>query len=84
MDYGPPDSSVHEILQTRIREWVVGKPLLSPRDLPNPGVKPRSPALQADSLPSEPPGKPLALKRRLTLLATNGRKEREYGLMEVK
>ena len=29
----------------------------SPRDLPDPGVKPRSPALQADSLSSEPPGK---------------------------
>ena len=28
-------------------------------DLPNPGIKPRSPILQADSLPSEPPGKPL-------------------------
>ena len=27
-------------------------------DLPNPGVEPRSPALQADSLPAEPPGKP--------------------------
>ena len=26
-------------------------------DLPNPGIEPRSPALQADSLPSEPPGK---------------------------
>ena len=32
--------------------------MTSPRDLPNPGIKPRSPALQADSLPSEPPGKP--------------------------
>ena len=31
---------------------------LSPGDLPNPGIKPRSPALQADSLPSEPIGKP--------------------------
>ena len=30
----------------------------SPGDLPNPGIEPRSPALQADSLPSEPPGKP--------------------------
>ena len=30
-------------------------------DLPNPEVKPRSPALQADSLPSEPPGKPLCV-----------------------
>ena len=29
-----------------------------PGDLPNSGIKPRSPALQADSLPSEPPGKP--------------------------
>ena len=30
-----------------------------PGYLPNPGIKPRSPALQADSLPSEPPGKPI-------------------------
>jgi len=30
----------------------------SPGDLPNPGIKPMSPALQADSLPSEPPRKP--------------------------
>ena len=30
----------------------------SPGDLPKPGIKPRSPALQADALPSEPPGKP--------------------------
>ena len=27
-------------------------------DLPNPGIKPRSPVLQTDSLPAEPPGKP--------------------------
>ena len=31
----------------------------SPGDLPNPGIKLRSPALQVDSLPTEPPGKPL-------------------------
>ena len=31
----------------------------SPRDLPDPGMKPRSLTLQADSLPSEPPGKPI-------------------------
>ena len=36
-----------------------GLPFPSPRDLPNPGMKPGSPALQADSLLSEPPGKPL-------------------------
>ena len=33
-------------------------PCPPPKDLPNPGIKPRSPALQADSLPAEPPGKP--------------------------
>ena len=34
-------------------------PFPSPGDLPNPGIEPRSPALQADALPSEPPGKPI-------------------------
>ena len=34
-----------------------GMPFPSPGDLPNPGIKPKSPALQVDSLPSEPPGK---------------------------
>ena len=35
-----------------------GLPFPSPGDRPNPGIQPRSPALQVDSLPSEPPGKP--------------------------
>ena len=35
-----------------------GLPFPSPRDLPNPGIKLRSPPLHADSSPSEPPGKP--------------------------
>ena len=35
-----------------------GLPVPSPGDLPDPGIEPRSPALQADALPSEPPGKP--------------------------
>ena len=34
-----------------------GLPFPSPGDLPNPGIEPGSPALQADALPSEPPGK---------------------------
>ena len=34
------------------------KPFPSPGDLPNPGIKPRSPALQVDFLPAEPPEKP--------------------------
>ena len=38
----------------------VGKPLSSPGILPNPGIKPKSPASQADSLPAEPQGNPLS------------------------
>ena len=40
------------------QEYWRGLPFPSPGDLPNPGIKPRSPAFQVDSLPSEPPGKP--------------------------
>ena len=50
----PPGSSVHGILQARILEWIA---IPFSRDLPNPGIEPGSPALQADSLPSEPSGK---------------------------
>jgi len=39
-------------------EYWSGLPCPSPGDLPNPRIEPRSPPLQADSLPSEPPGKP--------------------------
>ena len=41
-----------------MQEYWSGLPCPPPGDLPNPGIKPRSAALQADSLPSEPPGKP--------------------------
>jgi len=40
------------------QEYWNGLPFPSPADLPNPGIKPRSLALQADSFPFEPPGKP--------------------------
>ena len=40
------------------QEYWSGLPFPSPGDLPTPGIKPGSPALQADSLLSEPPGKP--------------------------
>ena len=40
------------------KEYWSGWPFPSPGDRPNPGIRPRSPALQADSWPSEPPGKP--------------------------
>ena len=55
MDCSLPGFSIHEILQARILEWVA---ISFSRDLPNPGIKPRSPALQVDSLPAEPQGKP--------------------------
>ena len=41
------------------QEYWSGLPFPSPGDLPNSGIEPRSPMLQADALPSEPPGKPL-------------------------
>ena len=40
------------------QEYWSGLPFPSPGDLPNPGIKPVSPALQTDALPSEPLGKP--------------------------
>ena len=39
-------------------EYWSGQPFPSPADLPNPGIKPRSPIFQADSLPAKPQGKP--------------------------
>ena len=59
MDCSLSVSSVHGILQARILEWVA---ISYPGDLPNPGIEPRSTALRADALPSEPPGKPLGLR----------------------
>ena len=44
------------------QEYWSGLPFPSPGDLPNPGIEPRSPALQANALPSEPPGKPFFMK----------------------
>ena len=40
------------------QEYWSGLPFPSAETLPNPGIEPGSPALQADALPSEPPGKP--------------------------
>ena len=56
VDCSPPGSSIHGILQARILEWL---PFPSPGDHPDPGIEPRSPALEADALTSELPGKPL-------------------------
>ena len=47
------------------QEYWSGLPFPPPGDLPNPGVEPRSPTLQADALLSEPPGKPHTIVYRL-------------------
>ena len=53
MDCSPPGSPVHGILPGRGQEWVS---MPSSRESPDPRTEPSSPALQADSLPTEPPG----------------------------
>ena len=65
MGSSPPSSSVYVILQARI---LSGLPFPSPGDLPDPGIKPRSPALEADALTSEPPGKPLQVEEGFEIL----------------
>ena len=56
MDCSPLSSFVHG--DSPRQEYWSGLPSPPPVHLPNPGFKPRSPALQTNSLPSEPPGKP--------------------------
>ena len=56
MDCSPPGPSVHG--DSPGKSTTVGWPWPPPGDLPNLGTEPRSHALQADSLPSEPPRKP--------------------------
>ena len=55
MDYSLPDSSVLGIIPAGILECVA---VSSSRDLPNPGIRPRSLALEVDVFTMEPPGKP--------------------------
>ena len=55
MDYNLPGSSVHEILQARVLEWVA---ISFSRAFPDPGIEAAAPALQADSLPNELQGEP--------------------------
>ena len=55
MDCSLPGSSAHGVSR---QEYWSGLPCPPPGNLPNPGIKPGSATLQADSLPSEPRGKP--------------------------
>ena len=59
------------------QEYWSGRSFTSPRALPIPGMEPRSPALQADSLPSEPPGKREGLEMMLYPTPWQDRWERE-------
>ena len=50
--------TLYNLMEFSRPEYWSGQPFPSPWDLPNPGIKPGSPALQADSLPAEPQRKP--------------------------
>jgi len=77
------DYTVHGILQARTLEWVA---FPFSRGLPNPGIKPRSPALQADSLPADQPGKPKNIEvGSLSLLQLNFQtQELNQGLLHCR
>ena len=53
------------------QEYWSGLPFPSPRNLPDPGIEPESPVLQADSLPSELPGNPSAPLNLLSIFIEN-------------
>ena len=57
------------------QDYWSGLPFPSPGDLPDPGIEPRSPALQANALPSEPPGKPVVVQ--------GGGKEMQLQVMKI-
>ena len=62
------------------KEYWSGQPFPSPGDLHDPEIEPGSPALQAGSLPSEPPGKPqivLQVSRTISSTDTNRRPPRK-------
>ena len=62
------------------QEYWGGLPFPSPGDLPNPGIEPASPAIQVDSLPSEPPGHPQILGKQHAKIVNNCQ---DYGLRSV-
>ena len=59
--FGTPWTIAHQAspsMEFSRQEYWSGLPFPSPGDLPDPGIEPGSPTLQADTLPSEPPGNP--------------------------
>ena len=65
------------------QEYWSGLPCCPPGDLPNPGIKPRSPALQEDSLSAELPGKPL-LKVLLKDIVQEGKSSDRLVILDIK
>ena len=63
VDNSPPGSSVHGILH--------GLPCPPPGDLPDPGIKPASPALAGGFFTAEPPEKPMVLKKNILRILFN-------------
>ena len=59
-------------------------PLPSPGDRPNTGIEPGSPALQADSLPSELPGKPLSSEGQIQIAANQGSRGTAWTIVRLK
>ena len=72
----PIDYKVHGILWARILEWVA---FPCSGDLPNPGIEPKFPTLQADSLPAEPQRKSPYMLKWLYLIVPRG----ERGMSEM-
>ena len=81
MDCSLPGSSVHGILPARISNWVP-----FPGDLHDPGIEPRSPALQAASLPAEILGKPqyTVLERKYLFNLLNAKQFQSYCYADLK
>ena len=63
------------------QEYWSGLPFSSPGDLPNPGIEPGSPALQVDSLPSEPPGKPMIILEEGQNQTSAQQQQRNFGFV---
>ena len=66
MDCSPPGSSLS--MEFSRQDYCSGLPFPSPGVLPDPGIEPRSPVLQADTLTSEPPGNHLYTADQFCLL----------------
>ena len=69
-DCSLPGRSVHEIFLARILEWVA---ISSPRDLPDPGIEPMSPALAGRFFTTELPGRPLKVYQIINWLGYKAR-----------